>query len=51
MKTGRYVTNVSFPQRLEDRGKLECIVFKTHDVPTALTHAFSMFGCGKIMRV
>lgn len=51
MKTGRYVTNVSFPQRLENRGKLECIVFKTHDVPTALTHAFPVFGCGKIRRV
>lgn len=50
-KTGWYVTNASFPQRLENRGKLDCIVFKTHDVPTALTHAFPELGCGKIMRV
>lgn len=50
-KTGRYVTNVSFPQRLENRGKLECIVFKTQDVPTALTHAFPVLGCGKTVKV
>jgi len=40
-----------FSTKIRKQRKLECIVFKTHNLLAALTHAFPVFGCGNIMKV